>query len=520
MRKHKGFTYEWYDYDALMTYAAIDNYVTSAILAAMWPALNERRDYTFFKRGQATVVKTPSVRNEQLEVKKLALDFVCDMEVAGMAYDIPANRRMHQAMLEDLAKTEDQIFTAIGKRIDLNSGAALGDFLYRERGFDVPLQTKSGGDSTSGDALKALHKIHEHDWLKDIIKRNDVHAMHGNFIKTYVEDWVKSDGRIHPQYNLFGTSSHRISSSEPNLLNLPRGYYGYNIRELYITVPPMAFLTFDFSSCEVKILAALCKDEAMMDACAKGWDFHSFTGSMIAGLPYEEFVAIVKDEDHPEHKKYKGIRQDAKATTFGLLYGSTVNGIAMNLGKSLEETQKIVDTYFRLFPKVKDFIEDCHKMALANQFVFSPFGQRKMEYGAQDVFRGTAVYNAALRNSQNVSIQGPASTLGLIVFAQMNEELKKIGGRAICTVYDSIEIEVPMNRMAEAIELGFYMMDDWPVANFDWLDFKIGADAEIGWDWGNVHGVKRGITQEKCEEILAAANEEKYVTSRLVLAAA
>lgn len=192
----------------------------------------------------------------------------------------------------------------------------------------------------------------------------------------------------------------------------------------------------------------------------------------------------------------------------------------MNLGKSLEETQKIVDTYFRLFPKVKDFIEDCHKMALANNFVFSPFGQRKMEYGAQEVFRGTAVYNAALRNSQNVSIQGPASTLGLIVFAKLNEELKKIGGRAICTVYDSVEIEVPMNRMAEAIELGFYMMDDWPVANFDWLDFKIGADAEIGWDWGNVHGVKRGITQEKCEEILSAANEEKYVTSRLVLAAA
>ena len=83
-----------------------------------------------------------------------------------------------------------------------------------------------------------------------------------------------------------------------------------------ITIPPMAFLTFDFSSCEVKILAALCKDEAMMDACAKGWDFHSFTASMIAGVPYEDFVAIAKDEHHPEHKKYKGIRQDAKATTF------------------------------------------------------------------------------------------------------------------------------------------------------------------------------------------------------------
>lgn len=316
MRKHSKFTYEWYDYDALMTYAAIDNYVTSSILAAMWPKLTEKIPFTFFKRGEAIATHAPSVLSEQLAVKKLALDFVCDMEVAGMAYDVPANRRMHERMVADIAATEERIFTAIGKRIDLNSSDCLADFLYRERGFDVPFQTKGGGESTSGDALKALHKVHEHEWLKDIIRRNDVNSMHGNFIKTYVEDWVKSDGRIHPNYNLFGTSSHRISSSDPNLLNLPRGYYGYNIRELYITDAPMAFLTFDFSSCEVKILAALCRDEAMMDACAKGWDFHSFTASMIAGVPYEDFVAIVKDEEHPEHKKYKGIRQDAKATTF------------------------------------------------------------------------------------------------------------------------------------------------------------------------------------------------------------
>lgn len=143
-------------------------------------------------------------------------------------------------------------------------------------------------------------------------------------------------------------------------------------------------------------------------------------------------------------------------------------------------------------------------MAAANYYVYSPFGQRKREFGAMPIYKRSAVYNAALRNSQNVRIQGPASTLGLMAFAKVDEELRRndIGG-AMCTVYDSIENYVRIDRVAEAIELCFYAMDDWPVQEFDWLDLPIGADAEIGFDWGKtLTGVKRGITQEECMAIL------------------
>lgn len=509
LRKPSNFTYEWYDYNTLNAYAGVDCIVTSELMAALMPTLAAKNPFAWYHQGVRSVSPAPSVLQEQIEVKSRALEFICDMEIAGMAYDIQGNRAMDNRMIEDIAATEDQIFSAIGKRIDLSSSSVLKEFLYGEKGFTAPIQTKHGDDSTSGDALEALYKEHKLEWLKAIKRRNDVMSMHGSFIKTYVEDWVKHDGRVHPQYNLHGTSSHRISSQDPNLLNLPRGYYNYNIRRLYTSSKGMVFLTFDFSSCEVKILAALSGDETMIEACVSGKDFHSYTASMIYHVEYDEFVAIVKDHHHPDHKKYKDYRQGAKSVTFGLLYGATVNSIARDLGVTVGEAQEIVDAYFLLYPRVQAFIADCHKMAEANQFIITPFGQRKMEYGTLPMFRGSAAFNAAKRNAQNVSIQSPASTLGLIVFTEMNRRMKELGGQCICTVYDSIEIEVPIARLAEAINIGFYVMDDWPQEQFEWLNFPIGSDGEIGWNWGDVEPVKKGITQAEAISILAECDAGK-----------
>jgi len=117
------------------------------------------------------------------------------------------------------------------------------------------------------------------------------------------------------------------------------------------------------------------------------------------------------------------------------LYGSSVAAIADLLDITKEEAQALVDSYFKIYPGIKDFVNNCHKMAIENQFVFSPFGQRKMEYGTLPIYKRTAAYNAALRNSQNVSIQGPASTLGLMAFAKVDEELRRRGwGGVVCTV--------------------------------------------------------------------------------------
>lgn len=184
------------------------------------------------------------------------------------------------------------------------------------------------------------------------------------------------------------------------------------------------------------------------------------------------------------------------------MYGSSPNGIAANLGISLDQAKELVNLYLNAFPGIKTYVECSHKMALENHYVFNPFGQRKMTYGAMEIFKGTAVYNGSLRLAQNVRVQGTSSSFGLWAFTQFNDAVKKIGGKCICTVYDSIEIEIPLAFTAQALELGFIHLNDAPVSHFDWLDLPVGVDAEIGTTWGNAKHIARGSTQEQIEALI------------------
>lgn len=174
----------------------------------------------------------------------------------------------------------------------------------------------------------------------------------------------------------------------------------------------------------------------------------------------------------------------------------------MNLGITLDRANELIALYFEQFPGIKVYVEESHKMALENNFVLNEFGQRKRTYGCFPVFKGTAVYNGALRLAQNVRVQSTASTFGLMCFARLNQTIKRLGGKCTCTVYDSIEMEVPIEKAAEALEAVFYHLDDEPVQLYDWLKIPVGVDAEIGFNWGDAEGVKRGATQEQIEEML------------------
>lgn len=174
----------------------------------------------------------------------------------------------------------------------------------------------------------------------------------------------------------------------------------------------------------------------------------------------------------------------------------------MQLNVTKEEAERYIEMYFKAYPKMKEFIDNANKEAIWNKRVITPFGQRRQEYGAYECFQKSAVYNAALRNASNVKVQSPTSTLGLVTFANLNMDLKPLGVKGTCTVYDSCEWESPIIVGAEAIEKTFYYMNDWPQTQFDWLDFSIGCEVEIGYNWGELETVHRGVTQSEVEEIL------------------
>lgn len=438
-------TYEDFNSDDLYTYAGIDCIVTSGVLAKVFPKLVEEPVfYLADANGQKITSRAPAIIRSVTEIEMVAHEYILDLEINGLKYNVDLNREFSNRMVNEIAELEDKVFRVTGK-FNWNSGVEMQKQLYEHRGFTPPFTTKSGDPSTDGDALLTLAGIDpmsfkyeapdpKLQWLADLAKMKDINSAHNTFIKTYVEDFVKRDGRIHPSYNLHGTSSFRITGSDPNLTQLPRPKHGYNLRECYTVDDGYIFIAADWSSAECKILAALSKDEAMLNAVAKGYDFHSFSASQMIGVPYEEFISILAEKGHPRAKEYKQTRQSAKALTFGILYGSSINGIALNLNVSKEEAERLINLYFRAYPGVLKYVQDTHRMAEWNHYVTTPFGQRKQEYGTHPVFKHTAAYNAALRNSQNVRIQSTTSTAGLITFAACNEGIKTLGGRSICTV--------------------------------------------------------------------------------------
>jgi DNA polymerase-1 len=232
-------------------------------------------------------------------------------------------------MVSEIATLDDRIFSALGKRLNLDSGDEVSNLLYGELGFTAPFQTKSGADATDGVALLTLAGLDPlggryttedpaKQFLADMAKRKDINSTHNTFIKNYIDDFVKRDGRIHPRYNLHGTSSFRITGDQPNLTQLPRPKHGYNVRECYTVEEGYVFIAFDFSSAEVKILANICRDPGMMKAVAEGLDFHSFSASSMIGMPYEEYVGILSDKNSPRFKELKNLRQIAKTLTFSI----------------------------------------------------------------------------------------------------------------------------------------------------------------------------------------------------------
>ncbi len=495
-------TFEDFPAEDLYVYAGLDCIGTSTLFERLYPKLTEEPEYTSYSGLKAHKAKLMSVEESMRRYAMPAHEFIIDMEINGIKYDTEKNREINNRMVEELGILEDRIFRAIGKEIDLNSGKAIADYIYGERGLEAPFKTKNGDPSTDGDAMKELAKSTGYQWLVDIGKRNDIASARRTFIENYIRDFVKRDGRIHPSYNLHGTSSFRITGDSPNLTQLPREKHGYNIRCCYTVENGYVFIAFDFSSCEVKVLGALCRDPKLLKAIESGLDFHVVTASAMFKIPYEELIAVLKDEHHPKYSDYKFKRQAAKTCTFSILYGATPRGMAYSLGIPETEAVNLINLYFKEYPLIEVYVQDSHKIAEANNFVVSPFGQRKWEFGTRREYKYTAVYNACKRNSANMRIQNTASSIGLFCFSALNEEIKKFGGRSICTVYDSIELEIPIEHAAKAINLAYYYMNEYPQKCFNWLDFPIGADGEIGYNWGELHSVKPGVTQEEIHKLI------------------
>lgn len=214
-------TYEDFLFQDLNLYAGIDTIVTLDLLKRLFPMITAQPKYSHVRGGDVIEGRAPRVLDELLNVKALALEFTCDLKITGMHYDQEANSLMGERMRIDMDDTKKRIDDMAGIDVPL-SGGAFYQFLYRTKGYRSVVQTKNGDEATSGEALEALAKAYPEDeeLLTDIKRYIDVRAMNNSFIEGYIEKFVKHDSRIHCDYLLHGTSSHRMSSQNPNMLNI------------------------------------------------------------------------------------------------------------------------------------------------------------------------------------------------------------------------------------------------------------------------------------------------------------
>jgi DNA polymerase-1 len=504
-------TYEDFPPEDLYQYAGVDCLATTGVLNAVFPKVVERKPYMYYTQGVQEVRSAPAILDFMEQVEMPAHEFLIDMEINGIKYDCDLNRKQCAQIEEELPRLEDEIFTLFGSKFNPDSGKELVKILYGDLGFEPPSYTKKNEPSVDGDALSALAETHNLDWLKVLARRNNVNSVYNTFFKTYIPDFVKSDGRVHSSYSLFGTSSFRPSGQFPNMTQIPNtqteNKLGYSIKQCYTVDPGNLFLCLDQSGAEVVMLAFLCRDPKLLRAVAEGKDFHSYSASQMHGVDYDEMVFHVNYEGSDPailalKKRFKALRQGAKSLTFGILYGSSVRGIAHTLNITEQEATRLIAMYFKEFPLIEVYVNDSHAMAKANNYVMNMYGQSKKEFGAMNIFRKTAVYNAALRNSQNVRCQSSSAVTGLYGFSKLNEAVKPMGAKVLTTVYDSLAIEVPYHRMAEAINTAFYVMEDLLVETFEWMDFPIRIDVEAGINWKQVATVHRGITQPEVEILM------------------
>lgn len=399
---------------------------------------------------------------------EMPLVFVlADMEKTGVVIDCKALSDYANVLRNQIASTENEIYELAGEHFLISSPKQLGTILFDKLKIDTNARkTKTKQYSTGEEILAQL--ADKHPIVNKILDYRGLIKL----LNTYVEALPKlinpRTGRIHTSYNQAVTATGRLSSNNPNLQNIPiRDENGREIRKAFIpSQPEMFYLSSDYSQIELRIMAELSNDSAMIEAFKHGVDVHSVTASRIFKVPVDE---VTKD-----------MRRKAKTANFGIIYGISAFGLAQRLNIPRTEAKAIIDGYFEAFPGVKQFIDQSIKIARENGYVSTLYGRKR--YLSDINSSNNVVRSVAERNAINAPIQGTAADIIKVAMIRIYERFKKEGIRSkmILQVHDELNFdvypeevekikEIVKTEMEHAIDLKIPMIVEMNVGK-NWLE--------------------------------------------------
>ena len=393
---------------------------------------------------------------------------LAEMEMNGVCLDTDSLKETSNILTARLKEIEHRIYELAGKSFNIASPKQVGTILFDElRIIEKPKKTKTGQYVTSEDVLQQLKNKHE--IVADILEYRGITKLLGTYIDTLPHLINPRTGHIHTSFNQTVTATGRLSSSDPNLQNIPiRGEDGKEIRKAFVPEPGCLFFSADYSQIELRVMAHLSNDKNMIEVFQEGKDLHAATAANIYKKPINE---VTRDE-----------RTKSKRANFGIIYGITVFGLAERLDISRDEAKQLIDGYFTTFPEVHDYMEQAKQTARQRGYVTTLFGRRRY---LPDINSANAtVRGFAERNAINAPIQGTAADIIKVAMIRIHQRFKAEGIRSkmILQVHDELNFSVyPEEKgRVEAIVLE-EMQHAFP------LNVPLVADSGFGENWLEAH---------------------------------
>ena len=402
------------------------------------------------------------------EVELPLSQVLCEMEQTGVRIDVDMLKQAEDQLSKELTTLEQQIYTSAGTTFNINSPKQVGEVLFDQLQLDAKAKkSKTGQYSTSEEVLLALKPKHPVVGL--ILEYRELKKLISTYISALPNYINPATGKIHTTYNQTVTATGRLSSSNPNLQNLPiRSERGQLIRQAVIADEGCLFLSADYSQIELRLMAHFSQDPHLVQAFLSGQDVHAATAAKIFNVPIED---VTKDQ-----------RRQAKTANFGIIYGISAFGLAQQLDCSRSEAKALIDGYFAAFPGVIDYIERQKQLAREQGYAVTLFGRKR--YLPDILSHNATVRSFAERNAVNSPIQGTAADIIKMAMVTIHRRLKEEGLKAqmIMQVHDELNFNVPLNEVDKVREIVVSEMQ-----HVVHLTVPLIADCGVGTNWLEAH---------------------------------
>lgn len=415
------------------------------------------------------LLKQNNVMNLYQDIELPLVEVLADMEAAGVKLNTNAIEEISGKLAEDIAQIQQKIYDQAGEEFNIGSPKQLGVVLYEKiKVTDKPKLTKTKQYSTSEDVLRKM--ADKHPVIRDILEYRQLTKLKSTYVDALPGLINPKTGRIHTSYNQTVTATGRLSSTNPNLQNIPiRTERGREIRKAFVPRDENhVLLAADYSQIELRIMASLSGDENLIEAFNNGLDIHAATASRIYGVELEK---VTRD-----------MRRKAKTANFGIIYGISAFGLSERLEIPRKEAGEIIKTYFEQYPAVKQYMDESINFAKEHGYVETLMKRRRY---LRDIHSGNSVVRGvAERNAINAPIQGSSADMIKIAMIRIYEALKQreLKSKMILQVHDELVFDVPTDEV-EAIS----KMVEEKMKNAMELKVPVVVDLNTGNNWLEAH---------------------------------